>query len=553
MNKEYRQTNKIENRQYLHSIGCMLTFFLLFLGNIKVQAQKEEDNKPYQFSNQHVYDLEIKLTTHRTNNDTIAIIKTLSHLGEIYSHRANYAKSYNYYWEALLLADKTDDRHLLATVHENIGWLYSYFDREEESLTYFEKTLQIKKQLITNDSVDKVDLIPTYYAITTFYREAKEFDTAKQYLDSCYFLVYQGHTRKFTLNYLDAELGYYFLHKGQYQKAMKTLKGVEPYFQEKLPSYLTILYSKMADIYSFTNQYSKSEEYYKKSLKISEFHQSHQNYAPQVYEKLATLYEKTNHYNKAYHAIQKAKFLNDQLFDSRNENNRELLAISDLYREDQQKQEQEKQKQVLEQLAHQNKVQNLKNIILTLIFLVILLLGLLYIRQMRIKFKLEKEVAIRKQELEQEQDRELLKIKNKELTTSALRLIQKDESMHEIEEYLKSLKIMKSDPKLKRLFKTATDDQKEMWCEFDRRFVEVNQSFHHQLSALHPSLTPGDRKLCALLKLNFSSKEISQLLGISVESVHTQRYRLRKKMKLNKETNLVNYLSALESNLKHDN
>ena len=58
-----------------------------------------------------------------------------------------------------------------------------------------------------------------------------------------------------------------------------------------------------------------------------------------------------------------------------------------------------------------------------------------------------------------------------------------------------------------------------------------------------PKLTRGDRKLCALLKLNLSSKEIARLMGISVESVHTTRYRLRKKLGLEKGDDLIDFMA----------
>jgi DNA-binding CsgD family transcriptional regulator len=63
--------------------------------------------------------------------------------------------------------------------------------------------------------------------------------------------------------------------------------------------------------------------------------------------------------------------------------------------------------------------------------------------------------------------------------------------------------------------------------------------------AKYPKLSQGDQKICALIKLNFSSKEMSRLLGISVESVHTSRHRIRKKMDLPRSVNLEDYINSL--------
>ena len=65
------------------------------------------------------------------------------------------------------------------------------------------------------------------------------------------------------------------------------------------------------------------------------------------------------------------------------------------------------------------------------------------------------------------------------------------------------------------------------------------------MKQLHPKLTPNDLKLCAYLRLNLSSKEIAPLLNISVRSVEIKRYRLRKKMGLEHEEGLVEYVLSI--------
>lgn len=59
---------------------------------------------------------------------------------------------------------------------------------------------------------------------------------------------------------------------------------------------------------------------------------------------------------------------------------------------------------------------------------------------------------------------------------------------------------------------------------------------------LHPDLSPNDLRFCAYLRLNLTSKEIAPLLNISIKSVETRRYRLRKKLNLEHEDNLVSYI-----------
>jgi DNA-binding CsgD family transcriptional regulator len=62
----------------------------------------------------------------------------------------------------------------------------------------------------------------------------------------------------------------------------------------------------------------------------------------------------------------------------------------------------------------------------------------------------------------------------------------------------------------------------------------------------HPEISPSELKLCAYLRMNLSSKEIAQLLNISVRGVEISRYRLRKKLNLATGENLFDYLIQLQ-------
>ncbi|MCF8371097.1 MAG: hypothetical protein K9H64_05705 [Bacteroidales bacterium] len=100
-------------------------------------------------------------------------------------------------------------------------------------------------------------------------------------------------------------------------------------------------------------------------------------------------------------------------------------------------------------------------------------------------------------------------------------------------------------------FKEIISDLKEnvnsgkSWLEFDIRFQKVHQAFYTDLLKICPSLSPNDLKLCAFLKLNMSTKEISAITFQSVKTLTIARYRLRKKLALKQDTNLISYLSKI--------
>lgn len=153
------------------------------------------------------------------------------------------------------------------------------------------------------------------------------------------------------------------------------------------------------------------------------------------------------------------------------------------------------------------------------------------------KLRSEKElVKIQNQQLEKEN-----KNKNNELAASTMSVIKKNEILSAIKEQLESLDKEKiTQPVIKMINKNLS--HKENWEMFKGAFEMTDGAFFKNLKQKHPNLSPNDLKLCAYLKLNLSSKEVSQLINISPRSVEVKRYRLRKKLGLDNNENLTDYI-----------
>lgn len=83
------------------------------------------------------------------------------------------------------------------------------------------------------------------------------------------------------------------------------------------------------------------------------------------------------------------------------------------------------------------------------------------------------------------------------------------------------------------------------WDEFEILFERVHQLFYEKLNAQFPSLTANDRKICAFLKLNMSSKDIAQITFQSDEALKKARLRLRRKLEIDRKTNLAAFLQNI--------
>ena len=88
------------------------------------------------------------------------------------------------------------------------------------------------------------------------------------------------------------------------------------------------------------------------------------------------------------------------------------------------------------------------------------------------------------------------------------------------------------------------------WDDFRIYFEQVHHRFFQELQARFKDLTAKELRLCALMKLNLSSKEIATILGISVNSVKMARYRMRKKIGVNSETDLTCFMINFEKQLE---
>lgn len=83
------------------------------------------------------------------------------------------------------------------------------------------------------------------------------------------------------------------------------------------------------------------------------------------------------------------------------------------------------------------------------------------------------------------------------------------------------------------------------WEEFELLFQKVHHSFYDHLSERFLDLTPNERKLCVFLKLNMNNKQIAQVTFQSEEALKKVRLRLRKKLELDRDTNLVAFVQSL--------
>lgn len=175
-------------------------------------------------------------------------------------------------------------------------------------------------------------------------------------------------------------------------------------------------------------------------------------------------------------------------------------------------------------------------------------------RLIKIKYQKEQQKLLREKTLENEKRivqlknealQNEIKLKSKQLANNAMALVKKNETLQEIKkEMITTKESFNNSYAYKKLLKKLDNSivLKDEWEVFEYNFNQVHDEFFAILKTRHPKLTPKDLKVCAYIKMNLSSKEIAPLMNISVRGVETHRYRLKRKLDLENDSSVVDYL-----------
>ena len=213
---------------------------------------------------------------------------------------------------------------------------------------------------------------------------------------------------------------------------------------------------------------------------------------------------------------------------------------------------------------------------LAIVFYVLLILFLIYYIRQRIKMKirknkyyetieqrrlyLEKESKIRQDQHELEKEIERLKndklqikilAKDKELVNNSLQVVKKNKILNGIIHKLKDIDVDAFDESTKFQFtKLNKSIVKEVntdksWKDLEKHIKNVHFDFLKRLKEKYPTISPRELDLSTYLLMNMSTKEIAEIMNISSGGVELARYRLRKKLELNKKENLIGFLMSI--------
>jgi DNA-binding CsgD family transcriptional regulator len=179
--------------------------------------------------------------------------------------------------------------------------------------------------------------------------------------------------------------------------------------------------------------------------------------------------------------------------------------------------------------------------------------------------KQKEKYLLREQELKEEAliaEKEMQRLRNekltlemihkeKELANSTMLIIQKNNILTRLQNDLRKISSIVGNDTAKNNISTLIKridkeiDSEKQWKVFNMHIEQVYEELFRKLKDLYPDLTPRELSLCAYLRMNISSKEIAILMNISPRGVEISRYRIRKKLKLDRDANLTEFMINL--------
>ncbi|HBG70971.1 MAG: hypothetical protein A2W93_03285 [Bacteroidetes bacterium GWF2_43_63] len=344
--------------------------------------------------------------------------------------------------------------------------------------------------------------------------------------------------------HISLNISMHYIRRGNYQKAIPLFRMAEERKQYIIQdNWLGVFDGIKAKIQMHQGNYAEAEENILSSLSHFETVNNYQmliefnSFAAEIFSALGK-------YDRAYFYQSQVLKYRD-LFRSKAgdsvENNLYYKVLLDL--------EQTKAKTIV--LENENLVKQRRIFFLLIsVAIIVLLLAILFIYFSSNRY--------RRRILHSEQQKETLlaarirltaelNTKNKEIASFVLNQAMVNETAGDVITQMRQLGSKSPRETQKKLYELAsqlsTSQNKNIWKEFDHYFSLVNPDFFSKLTQAHTGLTSRDLRYCALISLQLSSKEMALITGMTLQSIHVLRSRLRQKLAVDRDEDLGVYLS----------
>ena len=473
-------------------------------------------------------------------------------LGAAFEEVGLWSSAMEYYHKALRIAEDNNLQADIARIYNNIGAAYYDIDIKK-SEHYMNKSLDINSKL-----GDKTELFLNYNNLAAIYLEQKNYDEALDYaLKSLQFTDRKEDPEMY--HSMLYNIGSLYLLLNEPHLSVSYMNNAKDYFEKANNlSELSMLHIGLIEAHEKLGNSSlanMSLHFIEDSLLP---HINNSEVEADTRTKLATYYENKNNYVMALRHLKEASILKDSLTKAN-----DAWRVNNLERIYDNEQKLRENALVINEMKL-SKMRANRSVIIVVIALIasIVFIVFLFIRS-RLQNKLhrtntqlvEQQLALqeKEKELQQIKEKELSRTidqKNRELSSYALSHTKDNEFLIQLSEELKKL-LLEINPRNKEhkehirniLAQIKQHNTVDNWKEFRYYFEQVHPSFYERLDEISPGITQHQKRLCAMLYIGLSTKEISSITFREVRSIESARNRLRKKLQVPAEESIQEFIS----------
>jgi tetratricopeptide (TPR) repeat protein len=458
-------------------------------------------------------------------------------LGNVYYVQNNYPEALKNYITGERIADSLNNIDLLPDYYNNLANIYYTLENYQQSLEYYNRALKLSE---LNGNIETT--ISILVNMAKEYIDLNEFQQANIHIDRALELMNTSKSNEVykvqiyeAKGELELKSKNYSSALDIYKKALGIIDEMGPGFLGPVGVYKVDCHTNIGRCYFELGNYKEAKENLLLGYDLA-INRGLIRAQRDAAFYLSKVFDSTGDLESGYSYFKVYKSLYDSI--SNEYTSKKITQLQMQFEFDKKTKEQE-----LEQVrkeVEQKRKELLLYLIIAGIFTGLIILFLFYMLQ---KSKI-KRIHLERKNLELDLDS-----RNKELTTNVMYLLKKNEFIESISEKLKKTKqYFKPENRsfldniIKELEASLSSDS---WEEFEIRFQQVHKDFYSKLNEQFPNLSPNEQKLCAFLRLNMSTKEISAITYQSDKSIFMARYRLRKKLGLDEHANLITFLNKL--------
>ena len=521
LNLSFKALNQFDLEEFTYDL-VELNFFIG-----EIYFFKKDYDKSLKYLSQSLTIYESLPIDQRIHKNIEKLPWVLLVLGSVYYENENYEKAKALYKEAInnfnLFEEKYKENRIngLNTSEINLALISKKQLNFDQAMDYYERILErVNNELKENKNTY---FLVTYLQIMDLYFISDDEDLAIKYFDLSTELYENEISNSEIQSFYSKVVSRYATHlksKNRYEEAIKYFEKAKQLINDSSYeiSNINILIS---ECYLAINEYDKAEEIYLRNLKNKDLSI---NNIIKINKGLAKVYyaqQRKNDLNEVYRSIIKLYSKNSTIINFNDLENQMIIA--------------EKQREI-----NNNKLKSYRNNILAIIILFLFIITMLILV---FNYNYQK---VKNSKLEDEKKKISIKLdaKKRELVSKANFILQRNE-------YLKNIKAKLDKSKVNEHFHNQISKEilelinsDKYYREFDKTFTKVYPEFYKRLNSKF-KLSQTYLRLAAYIKMKQSNNEIAKITGITLRTVETQRYRLSKKLNLNKDQDLNTFLENL--------